>query len=148
MVEIKFTAKIIGQLSENGGVFIVGQCPGKQRKSADTRVVWEGNRSGDFISKILAQETNIYLTNVFNYWIDRPIDDEIIKRGISEFADVINLYKPRRIICLGNFSFKLISKAMEESGIEIVELPHPSWWLRFNKDKDEYTQKLLNEVRK
>lgn len=142
----KFEAKSLGEL--NKPVFIVGQCPGKQRKDEQTRVVWSGNRSGKFISEILQGKTNIYLTNILNYHVDGAISDELVVKGISELQHDIEKLNPRKIICLGNFAGDTIKNKLPlKIYIPIVILNHPSYILRFNKDKNAYTRKLLNNLR-
>lgn len=139
---IKFNPVSIGEL--NRPVFIVGQCPGKQRKKDKNCEVFYGNRTGDFIRDILKDKTNIYLTNVFNYYVDK-IDKEIIDKGLKELLNDVLTYNPQKIICLGNFSFDCISKVVKNR--EVFRLVHPSFILRFNKDKEKYKKQLLELIK-
>jgi uracil-DNA glycosylase len=130
---VKFRTKAINVKS--GLTLIVGQNPGRQRNGCNTGVVWEGNRSGDYITQLLAeiQADNVYLTNVCNYQV---MTAERIREGLNDIRDVILEFEPERIICLGDFSYKLI-KSMDVN-VETVKLYHPSYVLRFNRDREEY----------
>ncbi len=142
---IKFKTRWINKINNKEPIMIVGICPGKQRKNKQNQLVFSGNRTGDFIEKILKNGTNIYLTNIFNYLIDKKITLEIVQNGLEELRDDILTLKPYRIIALGNFAYNYCK---EITNISIIKLYHPSYILRFNKNKMEYIKKfnkLLNE---
>jgi uracil-DNA glycosylase len=119
-------------------ILIIGQNPGRQRLNEQTFNVWEGNRSSDFLKKCLRSEINYILTNVCNYQL---ITDERIQEGINDIVSLVDLYKPCKIICLGNFSYQHVKKVLNND-IEITKFNHPSYIVRFNKNKETYERKL------
>lgn len=142
---IKFKTRNIN-ITKNP-IFIIGQCPGNQRKADSNKQVFHANRTGDFIEKIIKNKKNIYLTNLFNYLIDGDITDEIIKKGLSELIKDIKKYKPRKLIVLGNIAFNAINKSTSAyTTLPITSMRHPSFILRFNKDKRWYKTRLLKEI--
>lgn len=131
-------------------VFIVGQNPGRQRKDQQTHRVWEGNRSGDYLMDIIErfELSNVFLTNACNY---QQWTDEHLAEGIDDLELNIQKYQPRRIICLGKKASDAINFIMMRDNVliqhqDIIELPHPSFILRFNKDKTLYESALVNGV--
>ena len=139
----KFTTKPI-RLRDHP-VFIVGEKPGKQRAGQQTGVVWEGNRSGDFIMDITEQGSNMYLTNVCNYQDPTP---EQKKEGLKDLeADILKL-KPNKAICLGVEARVAMAQIATRHliPINLVFLDHPSYVLRFNKDVEEYKTKLIRHL--
>jgi uracil-DNA glycosylase len=143
-------------------VFIVGMCPGKQRKNADTKIVWEGNRSGDFISEILKDRKNLYFTNGINFFVNGKIGKDKRQFGRDElYADMVK-YDPSKVICLGDFAAKAVDACIARAeaqhkarikqdrpglyGVPVIKMTHPGYVLRFNKGKDEYAKELLEAV--
>lgn len=142
---IKYKTRKIG----NGTVFLIGWCPGKQRKKDNNFEVFHGNRTGDFIEKMIADCKSVYLTNVFNYYVDE-ITDEMYDQGLKELKEDILALKPYKCILLGRVASLRVRKLCSEMNLKVslTDLEHPSYVLRFNKDKDIYTTKLkkvLNE---
>lgn len=138
---MKFKTKSI-KLGKNP-IFIVGLCPGKQRRGSKTHIVWEGNRSGDFINTTVQNKSNIYLTNLFNYSLETKITRKILETGLKELRKDIETMLPCKIVCLGVVSYSEIKKM--NLGIPLFKLEHPSYILRFNKNREKYINKL-NEV--
>lgn len=134
--EVRFKDKLIGD--GNGPVTIlVGQNPGRQRKSQQTYVVWEGNRSSDLLLEAISGAQNLYLTNVCNY---QQMTDGKILEGLEHIRELVEDLEPRRVICFGQFAYSnVMSLGMN---VEVVKLPHPSWIVRFNKDRNLWSETL------
>ncbi|MDO8623082.1 MAG: hypothetical protein Q7R52_02455 [archaeon] len=141
MVKIKFSSKKIG----SGETFLVGMCPNKQRKSNSTGFVWEGNRSGDVMSKIIEGFDNLFLTNVFNYYTDSVIDKSIIDDGKAELLEDIRSLNPKKIVCFGDFAFKEVN-TLQLKNVKVVKVTHPSYILRFNIGVGEYIKSVRSEI--
>lgn len=131
--QVRFAEKSIGELDHP--ILIVGQNPGKQRKNEETSIVWEGNKSADLLKWVLAGRDNIYLTNICNY---REMTPEHIQEGLYDLGILIEQLQPRQIVCLGGISYNYVSKLFEWTDIDIVKLPHPSFIVRFQKDREQY----------
>lgn len=145
--QVRFAEKSIGAIVHHP-VLIIGQNPGRQRKGEETNIVWEGNRSSDFLMYCLLDYSNIYLTNVCNY---QEITRETLNEGIYDLKILIEYLQPTHIICLGKFAekyFNLIAaKGLSlEKPASVHYFAHPSYVLRFNKDVEEYKDKIVNIV--
>lgn len=141
----KFMLKHTNDLSANP-TLIVGQNPGRQRLGEESHVVWEGNRSSDFLMECLFEVPNTILTNVCLY---QRMTHENVLEGIQELTNLIQEFQPRKIICLGNFAYRTVISLVATDRIQdvdIVKLPHPSYIVRFNKDKQEYKLQIRKEV--
>ena len=143
---MKFKTKLM--LADSQVKFIIGINPGKQRLNCKTNFVWEGNRSGDFVHDIARESSeHVFLTNVCNYQV---MSRSNIKEGLEDLEKEIRLRKPRTIICLGTVACKLVKCLLREKNLEVVyfiEMLHPSFVLRFNRDVLGYKKKLLNALR-
>lgn len=139
----KFEVKMIGVDTEP--VMIIGQNPGRQRKGAETGIVWEGNRSGDFISDIIKDHEleNVILTNVCNY---REMTDEGVEEGFMDICRLGEKYNVKKVICLGMVAWGVMTLEGGAENVEVVSLPHPSYILRFNKDREAYIDRLVKEI--
>ena len=124
-------------------VFVVGLCPGKQRKGNLTKRVWEGNRSGDFVKAIVANMKNLHMTNVFNYYVKGKLTKEMFDTGFEELKLEIQQYQPKKIICLGALPYKYVKSLLHPN---VVQLKHPSYVLRFNAAKGAWLNNFLMEV--
>jgi uracil-DNA glycosylase family 4 len=142
---IKYEPKKLGTIKP-GGIMIVGMCPGRQRKGEQTHVVFEGNRTGDFIQSIIKDLDNVYMTNVFNFFIDEPPLMEVIETGKEVLRNDINQIKPSLILCLGNFAYKHTKSLFNPGEYQIKKITHPSYILRFNKDTETYKNKFLEMI--
>lgn len=143
MQAIKYKTKNTG-ITANP-IFIVGMCPGKQRKKNQTRIVWEGNRSGDLMTRIIRGKKNLFLTNAFNYYVDGDVPENIIDEGKFDLLEDIYRYNPRKVLCFGEVARKTIKE------LDVVKCPiklfkHPSYILRFNLDKEKYIKEVRGEL--
>ena len=138
---MKFKTKKTSELLNP--IFIVGINPGKQRREFKTKIVWEGNKSGDYINNLIKSIPNLYLTNICNF---SKLNNKNIYKGLLKLTYDILYYSPIKIVCLGNIPTYCCSK-INILDIKIVSLKHPSYILRFNKNKRQYEQKLLRELR-
>lgn len=139
--------KSIITLKFDNPIFIVGLGPGKQRKNEKTQCVWEGNRSGDLLQEIIVGYSNLYLTNVVNYYVKGKFSEEILKDGLENLRKDIVKFDPKKIICLGAFAYKSVLKVkgnFDEN--KIVQYQHPSYIIRFNKSRKDYVELLRNEL--
>jgi uracil-DNA glycosylase len=147
LFETEFKPKEYNIINKENIIFIVGMCPGKQRKKDKTNIAWEGNKSGDFLTKIIKDYKNLYLTNIFNTYSVDKIETETIEKGKKQLLNDINLLKPKKIICLGDFAFSTVMN-FNLKDIHIIKLKHPSYILRFNGKQEEYINQfkgVLNE---
>lgn len=121
-------------------IMVVGQNPGRQRKSAQTFTAWEGNRSGDFMQEIVKGIPGLYLTNVCNY---QEMTPERIEEGLSDLRAYYSENDVKKVVCLGLFAADHVKKA----GLPVdVIMHHPSFVLRFNKGKENYKAALRKEL--
>ena len=140
----KYKTRLIG---DKNPIFIIGMCPGRQRKRHKNFEVFHGNRTGDLIEKIV-KDKNVFLTNIINFRVKGRISKEDIEAGRQEFLNDIERLKPQKVICLGNFSYTAVSKWLKSMSrqIDVIKITHPSYILRFNKDIDIYINKLTNLI--
>lgn len=135
---IEYSPKTVGDLKNP--VFIVGLGPGLQRKGSKTHLAWEGNRSGDLVQEAIKGLSNIYLTNVMNYYVKGEISADVISKGVEQLRKDIEKYKPAKIICMGDFAFNHV-RIINPSG-EVIKFKHPSYLIRFQKPKKLYIKEL------
>lgn len=141
MEKIKFRDKSLDWYTLKPPVFIVGQCPGRQRKHEQTHVVWEGNRSSDLLEEAVEGLGDLYFTNICNY--QDPTLEEV-HEGMLDLERKIVKLNPRKIICLGEYAY---SRVIQLPGMEdVVKLPHPSFIMRFHKNKQEWIQQLRKAI--
>jgi hypothetical protein len=130
--------------------FVVGFCPGRQRKKDANNEVFHGNKTGDLVEKLIKGKENIYLTNVFNVYLkDEKITSDIVKEGVEELRDDVIKYKPVKVIALGTVAADTAEKISNEKGMhkfKIVKLKHPSFIMRFKKGVKEYEEKFKKEL--
>lgn len=120
-------------------VFLVGMCPGRQRISARNFLALQGNKTGDLVSEAIQGIPNIYLTNIFNVLTKNPTK-EMIARGLFKLKEDIADLEPVKIVLLGRWTEEQFLKL--ELDKPYIALEHPSFILRFNKDKAEYLMRL------
>ena len=137
----KFQIKASNPLSPHP-VMIIGQNPGRQRKAHQTGVVWEGNRSGDFITEVCEDYglDNVILTNVCNY---QEMTAERIEEGLNDIVNMTMMFQVRKFVCLGDFAYN----HLKTIGVDPIKLEHPSFILRFNRNREEYINRLVKAVR-
>ena len=142
-MKIKFKPRKI-KISSNP-TFIIGENPGKPLKSQEQHEVWRGNRCARLINEAIKGKSNIYLTNIYN-WYFKDCDDKekLILDGISELKNDLDKFQPTKIICLGQFAFDVISNL--DYIAEISFFSHPSYIFRFNKNKKQYIKNLRKEL--
>src|SRR5574343_483225 len=140
---IKYKIKKI-EVTENP-IIIIGMCPGKQRSNFKTGVVFEGNRTGDLVLKIIEGRKNIILTNIFNYEKEYKCK-EIIRDGLLDIVYLIREHYPKKVIILGQFAKDHAMYIMKYYKIHHVFLKHPSYIIRFNKDLKKYITKFKKEL--
>lgn len=146
MKPIKFKAKE-WKITKPRPVFLVGQIPGVQREGHKNRIVFEGNRTGDFITyQILPNVSYVYLTNISNYYTYGTFIKKYIDKGLNELKADLKFYNPSKVITLGNFAYNHFKIKRWTNLFNVVLLPHPSHILRFNKDINEYKKLLINEI--
>ena len=141
MEKIKYETRTIN--ITNNPTFIVGQCPGKTTKKAlikqnNKYQVFSGNQTGTLVNEIIKNNKNLYLTNIFNYYTNEAITQEIINQGLQELQEDIYKYQPATIICLGKFAEKHVKTLQTTAQVYVIT--HPSYVLRFQMNKEEYTK--------
>lgn len=137
--EVKFQTKKINVTG--GPILVVGQNPGKQRSNEQTFTVWEGNRSADLLLEALDGTQNLFFTNVCNYQV---MDEGKILEGLEELREIIEDYEPSKVLCFGDFAYKKV-KSLKQN-VVVVKMLHPSFIVRFQKDRQEYIQAVRKEL--
>lgn len=137
-----FKPKFIGPLSNP--TLIVGEKPNTTRDGSTVSLV--GNRTGDFVAEAIEDRTNIILTNVVNILYSGKFDRTFgVADGVLELVQLIEDYKPRKIICLGGIAEEFVNSIV--SDCPKICLRHPSWINRFrNKERLDYIKILQNEL--
>lgn len=125
-------------------VFIVGQCPGRPKKSDISPKVWQGNRAGKVMQEIVKDFENLYLTNIMNYYVKGKIQKDQLETGISELVDDIEKFRPKSIVCFGDFAYKQI---IDVTPINAFKVIHPSYVLRFKLNKEEYIKMCRQTIK-
>lgn len=128
-------------------IFIVGMYPGRQKPL--TKIVWQGNRSGNFLYDLMPNFSNVFITNITNYSIDGyEVTQDMIDDGMKELQADIDKHQPKKIICLGKFTSKHVRELKLDPNIVIVDMNHPAYLLRFNDAKmlESYKQRLLEAI--
>lgn len=138
----EFKTNTIGK----GTTFIVGFGPGKQRRNEQSGIVWEGNKSGDIMQEIIKGKKDLFLTNAQNVWTDGEITDEMWEKGFRSLQANVNLKKPKKILAFGGVAAKMCHRLKLPEKCEIVEFVHPSYIVRFNKDRDEYIKAVKETI--
>lgn len=133
--QVKFIDKSLGY--RPGGAILVGINPGRQRLNERTGVAWEGNKSADFLLSCLDGAENILLTNVCNF---QNMDRYQMVQGIRDLKWNLVAMDPGIVICLGEVPMKVVMSL--EYRFNVHKLPHPSYIVRFNKDKKKYRDDL------
>lgn len=136
-----FTNRLIRVANNSRPVMIVGECPGKQRKKDQTFEVFHGNRTGDFVEKMIEGFTNLILTNVCNF--QKPHTYRETAYQIRQLKILILEHNPHKIICLG----AIAQMVVRDLGFSITGFSHPSHVLRFNLQPEEYLKKIRNEIK-
>lgn len=143
----KFYPRVIG--NPHGAVMIVGQNPGKQRPGEQSEIVWEGNKSADFLRDVISGFDNLILTNICNY---QEVNHDRLQEGIKDIRHLVNEWHPKKIICLGVMAHEHISdmfyREKKSTPVIIEAYPHPSYILRFNKDQKKYRNEIRKAIRR
>ena len=128
-------------------IIIVGEKPNKTRDGSTLSLT--GNRTGDFVHEAIGPRENIILTNVVNELYPGEFDkNKGIAEGILNLISLIELHRPRKIICLGEIASTYIRSISIITG-EIVDLKHPSWVNRFKHgERADYIKFLQDELDK
>lgn len=126
---------------------IIGERPGKQRKNDQNGEVFHGNRSGDFIEKVIEGKTNIVLTNVQQVYYPGSLrlKGKEHSDGIVSLYNLISRVNPKLIICLGQYASQSLEMMPFQRDCKVISLPHPSWTLRFNKSQKPYHEALQHD---
>lgn len=126
-------------------VIIVGERPGRQRPKDSNQECFHGNRTGDFVESVIDGMKNIILTNTQQEYYSgslRLTGTEHVN-GITALTALIRKVNPKRVICLGKYAHESVMNIVHfRQDCEVTSLPHPSWTLRFNKDKKVYYEAL------
>lgn len=118
---------------------IVGQNPGHFKDGSTTGIAWEKNRSAKLLEEIIEYRQNLILTNICNY---PDMTDEHLDEGGEELMLLIEKARPTKVIALGVLAQAFLDA--QQLNCRLYKLPHPSYILRFNKNKEEY----INEFRR
>lgn len=123
-------------------VIIVGEKPGKTRVPCQYALV--GNRTGDFVAEAIEGLPNIILTNVVNILYEGNFNGLGLREGLTDLHELINTYKPRKIICLGSVAKKYVKAP---AGCMVSYMPHPSYINRFkSSERSHYIKHLRHET--
>lgn len=133
-------------------IMFVGMNPGKTRKGKYSSHVWDGDTlTSNLLREAVEPYTNIVLTNVCNY---QEVSEEKLNEGMNDLLQLVLRLKPRKIICLGDFAYKHVEELRMNGGEmyqryaerHVIKLPHPSYVVRFNKNRQEYINKIRKEL--
>lgn len=137
------------EVEERPTIF-VGMNPGKTRKGKYSPYVWDGDtKTSNLLREAVEGYTNIVLTNVCNY------QNVTISREMEGINDLIRLMRdlePKKVICLGDYAYKTVTKLyidlmLPDFGIlNIKKFHHPSYIVRFQKDREEYINNIRKEL--
>lgn len=128
-------------------VLIVGQNIGHNRDGTHTGTAWEKNRSAKLLNEAIKGYDNLILTNICNYTV---VNHEHLIEGYEDLRDLTKKYTPKKIICLGDYSFQhmkiLMTMKFVRAGkaqlVAVYKRHHPSYITRFNKDKKEWIEDI------
>lgn len=127
---------------EERPVIFVGQNPGKTRKGKYSKHVWDGDtRTSNLLREAVDGYTNIVLTNVCNY---QDMSDEHLEEGLEDLRKMIEDLEPKLIVCLGGFSRRYVLSLKPEC--RVVSLQHPSYVVRFNRNRQEYINNIRSQL--
>lgn len=139
----KYRIKIIGKIDHP--TLIIGQSPGNQRKNTFDGVCWHGNKSADLLNEAIDGYSNIILTNICQY---REINETNLLEGMNDIIRLIITFKPKTVLCLGNYAWENAEKIRTNGGeiyqryAKFDKLDHPSYIVRFNKDRQQWINNL------
>ena len=135
--EVVFKPLILGEL--DNPVFIIGSNPSRKSNSG---TAWVGSKSARFLTNCLEGLENIYLSNVCQH---QDMTPGRIQSGLKVLENAVTKYRPRKIICLGNFAnFYVQGLSLK---IDTVMLLHPSYIVRFKSNRRKsYRRKLRKEI--
>lgn len=126
---------------------IVGQNPGKQRKSALLPgFAWDGNPSADLLWEAISGTPNLVLTNVWQYQWAETEGELQLAEGVSELHDLIQALKPRRVIALGQLAYETCIALYFTHTPPVARLEHPSYVVRFKRDRLDWIYRLQLEI--
>lgn len=103
-------------------------------------------KTGWFIEEVFKQmkktKENYYFTNIVKCSQNNSemLTDEMKQNCITYFKEELDLVKPKKIIALGNYSFKLLKSLNLD--IPIFKFYHPSFCIKNNISIEEYAKKL------
>lgn len=126
-----------------GKTMIIGFGPGKQRKTEQTLNVWEGNKSGDIMQEILKGRKDYFLTNAQNWYVHADVvPEKCWEDGFKELQADTDRIQPVRILAFGNVAAKAAHRLTVPKECKIYEFVHPSYIVRFNKDRKKYIKEV------
>lgn len=129
------------EVEERPTVF-VGQNPGKTRKGKYSEYVWDGDtRTSSLLREAVDGYTNVVLTNVCNYQV---MSDEHLQEGLIDLQKMIEDLEPKKIVCLGGFARRHVLSLKPEC--KVVSISHPSYIVRFNRDKEQYINNIRSQL--
>lgn len=127
---------------EERPIIVVGQNPGKTRKGKYSPYVWDGDTpTSNLLRNVVKPYTNLVLTNICNYQV---MTKEHVTEGIEDLRKMIDELEPKKIICLGSYAHLAVASLSLD--VPIVKVMHPSYIIRFNKNREEYVKKIRKEL--
>lgn len=127
---------------EERPVIFVGQNPGKTRKGKYSEYVWDGDtRTSNLLREAVEGYTNIVLTNVCNYQL---MSTENVDEGMEDLKKMLDDLEPRKVIALGSYAY--LALQVLKLDFPVKRLNHPSFIVRFNRDREEYITKIRKEL--
>lgn len=118
---------------KNKKIFIVGEAPGEEEDKTGFPFV---GASGKLLRSVVSD--NYYITNVVKCRPPqnrKPTDEEIDICVRANFKQEFDTYKPEKLILLGKSAEKLLEFDFI-SGIDYIQFPHPSYYLRKGKGEE------------
>lgn len=137
--EVKAVPRNVGMKKDP--IFIIGQNIGHEGDGSHTGTVWEKNKSALLVNEIIGDRENLFLTNICNYTVVTP---DRLREGIEDIKTAMLIYGCKKVICLGSIAYQNL--IMFDTKARIVHFAHPSFIIRFNKDRDKYIRTMRGEL--
>ena len=125
----------------NAKVMFVGQNPGADEDELGRPFV---GRAGKYLTKTLAEygikREDVFITNIVKHVSPqnrKPFDDEV-RTCLPYLIAQINVIKPKLIVLLGASA----KDTPRISGIEYIQVIHPSAAMRFTKMSEKFRQQI------
>ncbi len=136
---------------------IIGENPSwrSHRYDGKNKLMWYGkSRTYDFLKSVLYGlriYNDCWFTNIVRCYAEnnRELKKYEVMNCSRLWVKEIHHLKPQFIICLGRTAEKYVKMVLKENeiNIKVVEIPHPSFCVRFGKKKEDIIGNLKKELK-